>query len=154
MLVLAVLTAQLCSHSFGSAQGRFPGVGSKSEWLKANGFYAEGNIAKEGRDYDKAIAKYREAIAIYGADFHYHYNLALALKLSGQTEIAAQSFRKATQLNPRDWKSWKGLGNCLYKLADYKGAAHAFRVALSCGAPASESGELRKGVAAAVARAH
>jgi tetratricopeptide (TPR) repeat protein len=129
-------------------------VGLKSDWLKANGFFAEGNLAKESKDYEKAIAKYRQAIAIYGSDFHYHYTLALALKLSGQMEAAAQSFRKATALNARDWKSWKGLGNCLYKTGDYKAAGQAFGQALHCGAPASEASELRKGVAACAARAH
>jgi tetratricopeptide (TPR) repeat protein len=150
--LLLIGTVFLCTCLCAFAQGAFPGTGSKADWLKANGFFAEGNQLREGKKYADAVAKYNEAIAVYGSDSHYFYNLGMAQKQMGQVEPAVQSFRKALGLNGRDWKCWKVLGNCLYKMGDLSGARQAFQKAIQNGAPPRESAELHKGIAACSAR--
>lgn len=146
LLTLAVIGTAAC------AQGTFPGTGSKGEWLKANGFFAEGNHFMHLKKYAEAATKYEQAIAIYPSDYHYHFNLALALKRKGEAKAASEAFRKALDLDSHDWRCWKGLGNCLYKLGDLHGAGDAFEHAIQSNPPAKEVAELNAGIAAC--RAH
>ena len=145
--IAVTITAHLIIAAPALAQ-TFPGIGSKADWLKANGLYAEGNQLVERKKLAEAIEKYRAAIATYPSEYHYHYNLGLTLKKSGDLKGAAEALRKATQLNPHDWRAWKILGNCLYKSGELHDAKTAFSTALQCNPPASEVRELRAGVAA------
>jgi tetratricopeptide (TPR) repeat protein len=126
----------------------FPGAGSKADWLKANGCFAEGNQLMETRKYAEAIGKYRAAIAIYDLDWHYYYNLGLASKKSGAYKAAVEAFGKSLSLSQSNWKAWKGLANSLYKLGRYAEAREAFVGALACQPPPAEVADIKKALAA------
>jgi tetratricopeptide (TPR) repeat protein len=146
------LTVFLCTGVCTHAQGVFPGHGSKAEWTKANGFYDEGNQLLQAKKYAEAANKYQQAVSLYGSDYHYHYNLGLALKNTGDLPGAIKALRDSLALNSRDWRAWKLLGNCLYKTNDFAGAKDAFQHGIAGGAPAKEAAEMRKGIGAAAAR--
>jgi tetratricopeptide (TPR) repeat protein len=135
------------------AQGTFPGQGCKSDWLKANGLFAEGNQQLQAKKYAAAESKYQQAITIYPHDYHYYLNLGLSQKKQGQLAAAAESFKRGTALNACDWRLWKGLGNCLYQTGQMKAAEEAFREALKS-SPVGERAELTQGIAACLHRAH
>ena len=124
----------------------------KKNWLKANGCYDAGNFLFKSKKYKEAEEKYREAIELCPSDWHYHYNLALALKHAGQGADAVVEFRKTLELNEKDWRSWKALGNTYYRLAQYGEAKTAFENAIKYGAPPGDTAEMRKGIAACKAR--
>jgi len=124
---------------------------SRAAWQKANGPYDAANNLAKGKKYKEAIAKYREAIAIYPSSAPYHYNLALALKHSGNSAEAIPEFRKAIEINGKDWKSWKALGNSQYKLGKFSDAGTSFETA-ALYAPAKEIAELKSGITACRAR--
>jgi tetratricopeptide (TPR) repeat protein len=135
-------------------QGMFPGQGSKSDWLRANGFFAEGNQHLQTKKYAVAESKFKQAITIYPGDYHYYLNLGLAQKKQGELADAAESFKKGTALNACDWRLWKGLANCLYQSGDMKAAEQAFRQALNSSPPERGRAELTQGIAACGRRAH
>lgn len=124
----------------------------KTAWMKANGFYDAANFLFKQKKYKEAEEKYREAIATYPADWHYHYNLALALKHAGKGSEAVTEFRKSLEINASDWRSWKALGNTYYRLRQFPEAKDAFENAIKYGAPAADVAEMRKGIAACDAR--
>jgi tetratricopeptide (TPR) repeat protein len=151
LTMVAALALVLTSHALADQAA---GVGdSRDDWLKANGFFAEGNHLVQAKKYAEAAAKYRKAIEIYPADYHYKFNLALALKHQGDLLAAVDAFKESLALNSKDWKAWKGLANCYYQLGDFKQAEGAFRRALDCAPPAKEVGQLRQGVAASARQA-
>jgi tetratricopeptide (TPR) repeat protein len=152
IVVSGLLTVSLCTSVCAFAQGVFPGAGSRTEWLKANGFYDEGNQLLQAKKFSEAAGKYQHAIGLYASDYHYHYNLALALKHTGDLTGAIKALRDSLSLNSRDWRAWKLLGNCLYKTNDFTAAKDAFQHAIAAGAPPKDGAELRKGIAAAAAR--
>lgn len=135
------------------AQGVFPGVGDKNAWLKANGFFAEGNQLMHGNKLTDAIAKYKQAIDLYPSEFQYHYNLALALKKNNDSAGAIVEFKQAIALNRASWKAWKGLANTYFKAGQFADARVAFQQALASNPPAKEIPEIKKGVSFCSARA-
>ncbi len=124
---------------------------NKVAWQKANGPYAAANNLAMGKKYKEAIAKYREAISIYPASAPYHYNLALALKRSGNSAEAIPEFQKAIEINGKDWKFWKALGSSQYKLGKFADAGSSFENAARY-APAKEIAELKNGISACRSR--
>lgn len=134
------------------AKDSFPGVGDKTAWLKANSFFAEGNHLMSAKRWDAAIAKYQEAIASYPADAHYHYNLGFALKRKGDLPAAVEALKRSVEVDAKDWKSWKLLGNCYYALGSLPEAKQAFEKTLLCSLPPKEVAQLKAGIAACKAR--
>jgi tetratricopeptide (TPR) repeat protein len=124
----------------------------KATWLKANGAFDTGNFLLKSKKYKEAVARYKEAIELWPNDWHYHYNLALALKHSGNGAEAVTAFRKSLELNEKDWKCWKALGNTYWRMGQYTDASGAFENSLKHGAPPNEQGELRAGIAACKAK--
>lgn len=53
-------------------------------------------------DYSGAIADYTEALKFIPEDAQTHFNLATAYQASNQTELAIQSYLKASQIDPKD----------------------------------------------------
>lgn len=133
------------------AQGPAAGA-DRAAWMKANGCYDAANHLLKAKNYKDAIAKYKEAIALYPDDASYHYNLALALKHAGSGPEAVSEFKRSLELNGKDWKCWKALGNTQYRLGQFADARGSFESALKL-APPRETGELRAGIAACSARA-
>lgn len=132
-------------HVGAHAQGTFPGTGAKDQWLKANGFFAQGNQLTQAKKFNDAVTKYQQAIATYPDDYHYHFNLGLAQKKSGDLKGAVESFKQSLTLKRDEWKSWKALGNTLYALGRYAEAKDAFKNALAANPPANQVSELQKG---------
>ena len=150
LVMICLLSAINASPAL--AQGQFPGTGSRADWLKANGFFAEGNHLLQAKKYASAIEKYKEAIAIYPADHHYFLNLGLAQKKQGDLAAAEDSLRRGTQVNSSDWRLWQALGNCLYQTGQYKEALDALQHSLRAGAPRQAVSEIKQGMAACAAR--
>ena len=128
-------------------------VDQKGLWLKANGFFAEGNRFAQQKKYAEAIAKFQQAIATYPSEAHYHFNLALAYKHKGELQQAADEFKKTTELRHTDWRAWKGLANTYYKLSRFGEAREAFEQALQNNPPQNEVGELKAGMAFSASKA-
>jgi Flp pilus assembly protein TadD len=124
----------------------------KTTWMKANGSYDAANFLFKQKKYKEAEEKYREAITLYPGDWHYHYNLALALKHAGKGNEAVTEFRKTLELNEKDWRSWKALGNTYYRLKQFAEAKDAFENGIKYGAPPADVAEMRKGIAACTGR--
>ena len=82
-IALSFALSACCTFAPVAAQGSFPGTGSKADWMKANGFHAEGNLLMEKKKYAEAAVKYQQAIDIYPSDHNYQFNLGLALKKKG-----------------------------------------------------------------------
>lgn len=119
----------------------------KADWLKANGYFAEGNRLAQIKKYSEAVAKFQLAIGTYPAEPHYHYNLALAYKHKGELQLAADEFKKTIELRHNDWRAWKGLANTYLKLARFADAQDAFENALQNNPPQNEIAELKAGKA-------
>lgn len=149
--VLCLFMAAFASLQIATAQAP-QSAADRALWMKANGAYDSGNQLMGRKRYKEAIAKYKEAIAVWPGDWNYHYNLALALKHSGNGPEAVTAFRKVLELNSTNWKCWKALGNTQWRLGQFADAKASFENALKY-APVREVPELKSGIAACAARA-
>ncbi len=61
-----------------------------------------GNQAEERRDYADAIRFYRKAIALYGSAHQFHFGLARAYFLAGDSRRASQEMQRARDLADED----------------------------------------------------
>lgn len=125
LLVALALIAAPCSEVRADFGGKFPGKGDNLTWQKANILFDEGNVFFNSNRLDQAIAKYKEAIAVYPHDSEYHNYLGLSYKKKGEMKLAEESLRQAIALNGSVWSSWSNLGSVLkhqHKLAEAKDA--------------------------------
>jgi tetratricopeptide (TPR) repeat protein len=125
LLVALALIAAPCSEVRADFGGKFPGKGDNLTWQKANILFDEGNVFFNSNRLDQAIAKYKEAIAVYPHDSEYHNYLGLSYKKKGEMKLAEESLRQAIALNGCVWSSWSNLGSVLkhqHKLAEAKDA--------------------------------
>ena len=63
---------------------------------------AEGNRLREAGHVEEALAAYRRAVGLAPDEVDPHYNLAIALRQSGDLRAAALEFRAASRLDPAD----------------------------------------------------
>lgn len=119
--------------------------------MKANGCYAHANQLLTAKKYSEAIAKFKEAIALWPHSAPYHYNLAMALKSSGNGAEAIVAFQKALEINPKEWRYYKAMGNTQWRMRKYADAKLSYESAIKF-APPAEMTELKSGISACAAQ--
>ena len=93
--------------------------------------YSElGDQYAEVKDYQSAVAGYREALRLDPANPANLANLGGALHMIGRDDDARQALLLATQLNPDLADAWCNLGVVYADEKDWHGAAECFRKAL------------------------
>lgn len=124
LLIAAVLVAFVSVNaSLAYEPGKFPGKGSRASWQKASVAFNAGHDQSKAGNLDKAIEKYQEATVIYPYSDGYFHDLAVAYARRGKPGDflkSENSYRKATQLCPTDWRNWNGLAGVLGNQKKYK----------------------------------
>src|ERR1700744_2952175 len=105
-LIALLLAVFLAGQGFCDSAAKFPGKGENSKWCEANVPFNEGVQLLRSKSFDRAIAKFKQAIEVYPYDSEYFTNLGLAYKKKGDMSLAEESLLSAIQLNPGVWESW------------------------------------------------
>ena len=79
-------------------------------------FYSNGLKALEEKRYSDAVGDLTNAVAAEPSDFTAHFNLALALSLTGNNADAAAEYRKTLDLKPGLYQAQLNLGIVLLRL--------------------------------------
>jgi tetratricopeptide (TPR) repeat protein len=135
-LLLAVLLAQSAD---------FDAAGKKA----LADFEAAGKKALDARNYQEAVAAFRQAVAADPKDYASHFNLGFAYTMAGQDAEAAQEFKTVLDLHPGVFEAQLNLGISLLRLNRFAEAEAAYRAALSIKA---DSAAAEEGLAQALAR--
>jgi tetratricopeptide (TPR) repeat protein len=148
--LIASLTAMvplIYSHSASAHPlNQFPGKGDYQQWTKASVIYNEGDDYLSQGNYDKAIAKFQSAIAIYPFDPGFWNNLALCLDKLDRPQEAEKASRHAIDLDPNDWHDWENLGNDLFDQNRFEDSKAAFLKCLKLNPPLDKQTEIREAI--------
>ena len=90
-----------------------------------------GLLHSQRGDYAEAIAYMRESLRLFPEQVEVANNLGNALKRAGQPMAAADSYRRACELQPRYRDAWRNLGLCLLDIGQPDDAEQAFRRCLA-----------------------
>lgn len=104
---------------------------TEADKAKAEGLKAEGNRAIGAKDYDIAISKYSEAIALNPYNVVYYSNRAAAYTSANQLEKAVEDAEKAIELDPSFTKAYSRLGLAQYNLGNSVAAMKAYEKGMS-----------------------
>ncbi|MBY0548049.1 MAG: hypothetical protein K2W95_12210 [Candidatus Obscuribacterales bacterium] len=151
-VIVAILIASFVSANAALAYDPnvFPGKGSREAWNRSGLVFNEGNDLGRAGKYDASIKKIEEAIKIYPYCDGYFVSLGVSYKKrrqSGDLIKAEAAFRKAVELEPKDWRNWKALTNGLLAAEKFKEAREAGAKALECNPPAQEAAVMRSSLA-------
>ncbi len=94
--------------------------------------------------FDKAAALYKQAVEAGHAAAH--FDLGVCLERMQQWKPAADSFRRALELDPNQWQALVGLGSCLMHMEELEKALECFDRCVEGSAP-PETALMGKGVA-------
>ncbi|KAK8439376.1 Small glutamine-rich tetratricopeptide repeat-containing protein 2 [Candidozyma auris] len=97
---------------------------------KADAAKAEGNKAMAAKDFDTAISKYTEAIALDPTNVVYLSNRAAAYSSVSQHENAVKDAEAAIKMKPDFSKAYSRLGLAQYALGNAKAAMEAYKKGL------------------------
>jgi len=128
----------------------FPGKGSRVIWNKACKVYNEGNALGNVGKRDAAIAKYKQAIEIYPYADAFYLNLGVdyeARKGAGDLAKAEAAYRKATSIDPKDWRNWNAVAGITAAQNKYQDCRKAALQALACNPPSKDAAEIRSNLA-------
>src|SRR6185369_5497598 len=93
----------------------FPGKGDPADWEDALPYYNRANrYLNQGR-YDDAIEDYKVAIGKYKYDADFYTNLGVAYRKQEDYGSAAECYKRASELNPKDWVPVSDLANAYLK---------------------------------------
>jgi tetratricopeptide (TPR) repeat protein len=137
---IVVLGCCLFFPAVQAENGEFPGKGSYQKWAAASSLYNEGNSLRHAKDFDKAIEKYRAAIAIYPYDHAFYNNLAMAYQKKGDLKSSVESFKKAIELDPNNWKCWGGLAEVLRDQGQLRESLSAYKKTIALNPPDGPKG--------------
>lgn len=89
-----------------------------------------GNAYDKGKQYDKALATYQQALALSPNDANLYNEIGSVYAETGKTAEAQQAFQKSAELNPAGAsKAYFNLGATLYNSGKMDDAAAAFKKA-------------------------
>lgn len=143
-----IMSGSLLIPSNAEGGGKFPGKGDYLKWQEANWAFDQGNVYFNSGAYDKAIDRYKAAIAIYPDDHAYFNCLGLAYKKKGDYTNAQEALQKAIALNSKVWDAWSNLGSVLKRIGKTAEAREAYMKALQLGPPANSKILLQQNIAA------
>jgi small glutamine-rich tetratricopeptide repeat-containing protein alpha len=90
----------------------------------------DGNKLLAAKDYEGAIKKYSEAIALDDQNAVYFANRAAAYSQAGKHDLAAQDAKQALHVNPDYSKAYSRLGHAEFCLGNYQEAISAYEKGL------------------------
>jgi tetratricopeptide (TPR) repeat protein len=125
----------------------FPGKGNQNDWSNALPHYNLGNKYMQKERYEDAIAQYEKAVAFYQFDPDFYINLGVAWRKLENFGAAEAAFKKAAELNAKDWMSWSNLANSYLKQDRLEDTIKAFEQALKCNPPPEEKTAILKDIA-------
>ncbi len=135
---LGVILVLACVSSFSVAFAGFPGKGENAKWSEALPHYNLANKYMEKARYDDAISKYQDAIALYEFDPDFYINLGVAFRKVDNLSEAEAAYKKAADLNDKDWMTWSNLANVYLKQDKLQETIKAFERSLKCNPPPLE----------------
>ncbi len=148
---IAILSGSLLFNSFlpvpTYAQDAGGAGEGKGDWSAALPYYNRANKRLNESRYDEAVQDFNEAISRYPDDPDFYTNLGVALRKLGKYAEAEQAYKKAIQLNPRDWTPWSDLANVYLKQDKLKETVATFGEVLKHDPPASEQEAIKKDIA-------
>jgi predicted O-linked N-acetylglucosamine transferase (SPINDLY family) len=87
-----------------------------------------GVLAARRGNYEDAVSRISQAIALDGGDPDYRYNLGKVLELRGDADAAIASYREAIRLRPEHAEAWNNLAGLLLRQRRFEEAGqHAQR---------------------------
>jgi len=95
---------------------------------EADKLYNEGNARYKSGNYQGAVEKYTQALAIVG-DYRYHYQRGLSFKNSRQYDKAVSDFDAAISLRQDFAIGYNALGGVYLLLGDYDKSIESFKLA-------------------------
>lgn len=147
VLAGAVLLGLMGGLNAAPAQAEgFPGVGSRMAYADALPHYNLGNRYMAREWWEKAVEKYNDAIDIYPYDPDVYINLGTALRKMQDNAGAERAFRKALELNDKDWITWSNLGNMIMMQDRFMEALECFEKAFKCGAPEADKKAMEENI--------
>lgn len=106
---------------------------------KADALKGEGNKAMAAKDFDTAVAKYSEAIALDASNVVYLSNRAAAYSSSSQHAKAVEDAQAAIKLDPKFSKAYSRLGLAQYALGNAKESMEAYKSGMEVEGTPSEA---------------
>lgn len=147
LLVGTIFFGCLSAQSAAPAKAEgFPGVGSRMAYADALPHYNLGNRYMAREWWEKAVEKYNDAIDIYPYDPDVYINLGTALRKMQDNAGAERAFRKALELNDKDWITWSNLGNMIMMQDRFMEALECFEKAFKCGAPEADKKAMEENI--------
>lgn len=152
-LLIAAILASFVTASAGWALDPtvFPGKGSKDAWRKAGKFYDAGLALAKTGNHDGAIFQYQRAISTYAHSDVYYRNLGVdyeGRKQPGDVQKAEVAYRKAAELDPKDWRNWNAVAGITAAQNKYQDCRKAALQALACNPPSKDAAEIRTNLSA------
>jgi protein O-GlcNAc transferase len=102
----------------------------RADPLHAGAHHLLGALAYQTKQFDRAVASIRQAIALQPDAPEYHLNIGLAYAALGQWKEAAASFQRAVALQPVFAEARANLGNALLRLGQEAQAIDCYAEAL------------------------
>ncbi|MBX9724661.1 MAG: hypothetical protein K2X81_24870 [Candidatus Obscuribacterales bacterium] len=145
LLIATILTGLLANAGLALDPKVFPGKGSREAWTKACRLLDQGvEIAKT--DEAAALPKFEQAIAIYPFADCFYRNLGVSYEKKKYPDLAKaeNAYRRATELDPKDWRNWNALANAVGDQQRFRECRDALKKAATCHPPANALAEINK----------
>lgn len=130
-------------------QGEFPGRGNRQTWREANALLNAGIDLDDAGNVEMAIARFKLAITKYPFDPDFYLALGQSYEKrnrAGDMQLAVNSYKQATNIEPGIWQYWNALANPLFRLHKYSEAKDALVEALRLNPPANAVTEIRNSI--------
>lgn len=121
----------------------FPGKGSRDTWNKACHLVNDANALAKAGKREAALSRYKQAIELYPYADAFYLTLGVDYQERKDLPNAEAAFRKATKIDPKDWRNWKALAGALGLQEKYKESREAGLQALRCNPPADRAAEMQ-----------
>lgn len=148
LLITAVLVSLVSINASWALDGKvFPGKGSKETWLSACRLANDGDALANAKKHDAAVAKYQQSIAMYPHADALYRDFGVTYEERGKPgdlQKAESAYRKACELDPKDWKNWNALAGNMGSQERYKECRDASVKAMSCKPPADKAVGIQK----------
>lgn len=117
-------------------KSKFKMKASRSERIKAEKLYNEGNVKARIGMFEVALSMYEQAISLDRSNPMYFNNRAATLKRLGRLDEAIQQYQEITLEFPEYGKAFLSVGSTNIEIGDYQAAVSAyqkFHSAFKCG---------------------